>query len=81
VRDACRAHFGVDVTPLAALPPIAHVFTHFKLRITVRPCKITAAPSRTLQPGLVWLPLTDAMSAAVPAPVRRILETLAQKAG
>jgi A/G-specific adenine glycosylase len=81
VRDACRAHFGVDVTPLAALPPIAHVFTHFKLRITVRPCKITAAPSRTLQPGLVWLPLTDAMSAAVPAPVRRILEALAQKAG
>jgi hypothetical protein len=33
-----------------------------------------------MQPGLVWLPLTDAASAAVPAPVRRILEALALKA-
>jgi A/G-specific adenine glycosylase len=80
VRDVCRTRFGAEVTPLAALPPIAHVFTHFKLRIAVRPCRVTAGASQIMQPGLVWLPLTDAISAAVPAPVRRILEALAQKA-
>ncbi len=81
VRDACRARFGADVTLLSALPPIAHVFTHFKLKIAVRPCRVAAGASRITQPGLVWLPLTDAASAAVPAPVRRILEALALKAG
>ncbi len=80
VRNACRERFGADVVSLPALPPVAHGFTHFKLKITVVPCRVTNdlhAP----RPGLVWLPLADAAAAAVPAPVRRILEALAQKGG
>ena len=81
VRDVprlCHERFGAAVMSAKMLPPVAHGFTHFKL--TIQPVWVrvkiqrgkTAAPLR----GALWLPLRDAVSAALPAPVRKILLTI-----
>ena len=74
----CHERFGAAVMSAKMLPPVAHGFTHFKL--TIQPVWVrvkiqrgkTAAPLR----GALWLPLRDAVSAALPAPVRKILLTI-----
>ena len=58
------------------LPVLEHGFTHFKLKVQPILC---AAPSRTEAPGRMWLPLKDAVAAAVPAPVRSLLSGLLHK--
>jgi A/G-specific adenine glycosylase len=52
-----------------------HGFTHFNLRI--RPI-LAYVVRRTgaEQPGRLWLTVEDALGAAVPAPVKRILREL-----
>jgi A/G-specific adenine glycosylase len=58
------------------LPALDHGFTHFKLR--VRPF-LCAVSSRVEAPGRIWLPLEDAIAAAVPAPVKTLLSGLLGK--
>lgn len=79
-RAACANRYGVQVTACRALSGIAHGFTHFKLQIDVLLLDVARKQSlrRTRTPpagapGVVWLPLPDAVSAALPAPVREIL--------
>ncbi|MEP6942743.1 MAG: A/G-specific adenine glycosylase [Betaproteobacteria bacterium] len=71
--QACHARFGAEVAMRAALPDIEHAFTHFRLRITPRPCVVARRVPRVEQPGLLWLPLSDATGAALPAPIKALL--------
>jgi len=52
------------------LPPIEHGFTHFRLRIQPVLCEAGSTP------GALWIDLGDAVRAAVPAPVRKLLQEL-----
>ena len=52
-----------------------HGFTHYKLRIHPVLARVTRYP-RAEEPGLVWLSVEDAIGAAIPTPVRRILQML-----
>jgi len=72
----CRAHFGAQVEVGDVLPPIAHGFTHF--RLTLHPQRVRARtwPSRAEAPGRIWLTRDDAVAAALPAPIRKLLRTL-----
>jgi len=72
----CRAQFGAEVGVGEALPPIEHGFTHF--RLTLHPQRITARgwPLRAEAAGQVWLTPDDALAAALPAPVRRLVRSL-----
>ena len=54
----------------ARLPPIEHGFTHFRLRIQPLLCRGTPETS-----GL-WMDLDDARHAAIPTPVRNLLQEL-----
>ena len=56
---------------LRRLPPLEHGFTHFRLR--AQPLLGTA---RKAAPGQLWLDIEDALGAAVPAPVRSVLQGL-----
>jgi len=38
--------------------------------------RVSALLPRVMEPGQVWMTLNDAKAAAIPAPVRRILESL-----
>jgi A/G-specific adenine glycosylase len=72
----CSTRYGARVAPMPALPVVEHGFTHFRLSITPQPLRVTALAARAAAPGHVWLPLAEARTAAVPAPVRRILASL-----
>jgi A/G-specific adenine glycosylase len=86
-RNACEQRYGVSLLASKALPGIAHGFTHFKLDIApllldvtkakrIKPAKrgARATPAAlAIAPDAMWLPLADAVSAAIPTPVRNIL--------
>jgi A/G-specific adenine glycosylase len=69
--------YGMQAESLEELPVLWHTFTHFKLEITPQPLQLIG--KRPVVPaGLIWLPVVDAISAAVPTPVRTLLKALKQ---
>ena len=76
VEDVARK-LGVELVSMTSLAPVNHGFTHYKLRIHPMLVRATRQP-RAEEPGLLWLTLEDAMGAALPAPVKRILDKLRQ---
>jgi A/G-specific adenine glycosylase len=72
----CRRRYGAEIAPPVLLPLIAHGFTHFRLDIEPARCVVTRLVPAVAEPGTLWLPIADALGAAIPAPVRRILSTL-----
>ena len=56
-----------------ALPVLEHGFTHFQLTIHPRVVDIAGLPRRAMAPGILWLAMDDALSAAIPKPVRTLL--------
>jgi A/G-specific adenine glycosylase len=74
IEDAAL-RYGARPDRLRRLAVVDHGFTHFKLRI--RPVLAQVArPPGVQEPGLLWLTLEDALGAAIPAPVKRILGEL-----
>ena len=67
--------FGFEVEAEEPLASFQHVFTHFKLEILPQPLQVTRQIQTNI-PNTIWLPIEDAISAAIPAPVRRILQAL-----
>ena len=72
----CREHLGFTPQAQQALPRLSHSFTHFKLHI--QPVQLQLAPRRSTPPGQVWLLPDDALNAALPAPVRKLVAELAR---
>ena len=80
VREEAKARFGLDVDALQTLGAIEHGFTHFRLRI--HPLLADVARGKGAEaPGRLWLATADALGAAVPVPVRKILLALAREFG
>jgi A/G-specific adenine glycosylase len=77
VREMIRTRFAAEVIVRDALPTIAHAFTHFAL--TLHPQRVSARrwPSRAEAPGTIWLTPADAREAALPAPIKKLMRTLA----
>jgi len=70
----CRDHFGFVALDQQNLPPFTHSFTHFRLHI--RPVLLQLAPRPGTPPGRIWIPLADALDAALPTPVRTLVGQL-----
>lgn len=68
-----HARYGVYPEQERRLPELAHTFTHFRLNI--QPRLLTAFKLRPTagEPGRLWMPIEDALDAALPAPVRKLL--------
>jgi A/G-specific adenine glycosylase len=66
-RFACR------VTAVVSAPTLIHTFSHFRLHITPLLLQVTPG-SAAMEPGLQWLAMTETADAALPAPIRRILD-------
>ncbi len=62
-----------------ALTQLTHVFTHFKLHILARTMEVPALPLQAQEPGWQWMLLNDAINTGLPVPVRKILQTLAER--
>lgn len=74
-----RAQFGVQVVRWECLPTVEHVFTHFRLDIEPILGDVAEVEGRAEAPGRLWVPASEAVGAAVPAPIRAILRALAQQ--
>jgi A/G-specific adenine glycosylase len=74
--DYCRRRLGARLASAKRLPLLRHGFTHFTLNITPVVCQVASASPRAAEPGQVWLSLEEAVQAAVPAPVRKLLNSL-----
>ncbi|MBA3695588.1 MAG: A/G-specific adenine glycosylase [Methylotenera sp.] len=59
-----------------ALPTLSHTFTHFKLHIQPQLLQIIKIHSQVGEAGQIWLSVDDAIGAAVPTPVRKLLMSL-----
>jgi len=75
--DPARAAASLGYRPgeVARRPAFSHTFTHFRLHI--QPWLVAVErPLSVGEPGRLWLGLDNLEGAALPTPVRRILETL-----
>lgn len=65
--------FGFIVETEEPLAIVNHAFTHYKLAITPQPLQLIRANTKLNQDRYVWLPISKAIEAALPTPVRNIL--------
>ncbi len=70
-----KANSAFPVRSMKKLAPFEHGFTHFRLRVQPLLYELKSEPAVA---GL-WLDLDDAMAAAVPAPVRKLLGRLHER--
>ncbi|MBX3674669.1 MAG: A/G-specific adenine glycosylase [Burkholderiales bacterium] len=79
VAHAAKA-LGVRAVAAEALPPFRHAFTHFTLAVTPWLLRTGHRAARAREPsGSTWLALGEVRSAALPAPVKRLLASLADR--
>ena len=76
VCNVVRKRFGAEAVLGAAMAPITHGFTHFTLTLHPQRLAVSGWPPRAEAPGRVWLTRTDALSAALPAPIKRLVRSL-----
>ena len=70
------AQFGVEIIAEKQLPPFTHTFTHFKLHIAPLCVGLRRKPLTAAQPGNVWLEMEEALHAAIPTPVRKMISEM-----
>lgn len=75
--EAAKQLFGLNTEPDETLPIVNHAFTHYKLAITPQPLTVISTNKQT-PPNTIWMPIEDAIGAAIPTPVRNILLQLSQ---
>ncbi len=68
--------FGINALANQPLPRLSHTFTHFKLHIQPQPLQVLTQLNQAKESGHVWLTIEDAIGAAIPSPVRTILQSL-----
>jgi A/G-specific adenine glycosylase len=72
--------YGLATRPAQALAPLTHAFTHFVLELQPLLLDVITAQGLADDGTLSWLPLAARDDAALPTPVRRILDGLASPA-
>lgn len=74
--EITQSRFGFEVEAEEPFAIIKHAFTHFKLNITPQPLYVIKQTLQMNQSNYIWLPIDDAIGAAIPTPVRKILNQL-----
>lgn len=73
VFDVLHKRYGLRGRTLRQLDRMEHSFTHYSLSIFPVAITLTGAAARAMEPGLMWVDTREAVHAAIPAPVKRIL--------
>jgi A/G-specific adenine glycosylase len=69
--------YGCEVAGVERFGLLRHGFTHFTLDIEPVVARVRRTTPHAAQPGVVWLTIEEAIGAAVPVPVRKLLRELA----
>jgi A/G-specific adenine glycosylase len=72
---------GMEARAGEQLETFTHTFTHFRLHITPLKIQLVRKPLRVEQVGSVWLDVGEALGAAIPTPVRSVLNTIMRRMG
>ena len=75
----CRTIYGCSIAAPQPLAPLAHGFTHFRLQIQPLLCRVEKLTPAARETGQMWLSLEEAHGAAIPVPVRKLIERLLQQ--
>lgn len=73
---ACLQLTGQSPASMEKLPAFTHSFTHFRLAIQPVMLTLDKRHQGVTEPGSVWMDFNDAIEAAIPKPVKSILEKL-----
>ncbi len=73
VFEVLHKRYALKGRTVRELDRIEHGFTHYSLSIFPVEIAVTGVDVRTMEPGLMWVNLEEAIGAAIPAPVKRIL--------
>ncbi len=71
--EVLHKSYGMKGRTVRELARVEHGFTHYSLSIFPVEISVAHVEARAMEPGLMWINLEDAMGAAIPAPVKRIL--------
>ena len=71
--EVLHKSYGMKGRTVRELARVEHGFTHYSLSIFPVEIAVARVEARAMEPGLMWINLEDAMGAAIPAPVKRIL--------
>lgn len=85
-QEIAARRYGQETEALPAMTPLQHAFTHFRLAITPQPLRVlqgakadvTNGREASVTAATIWMPLEDAIGAALPTPVRTLLLRLRQ---
>jgi A/G-specific adenine glycosylase len=75
--SARAAGFAVDFDDTQLLAPIEHGFTHYRLRIHPMLVRVRRRAPSVSESSVAWVQIQAALRYAIPAPVRGLLEQLA----
>jgi len=76
IAEHAKNRFSLQVDAAEPLAQLSHAFTHFKLNIQPQPLIVTSKHTQLGEAGHMWLNVEDALGAAIPTPVRKILQIL-----
>ena len=77
--DWVSARYGLTVRGVTPLAGFRHVFTHFTLELQPEAVEVAGPPTACTEAGAVWHPLERLEEAALPAPIRKLLEQLVRR--
>jgi len=77
VERALRERYALNAGATRDLEPLSHGFTHFSL--TMHPRRVAVAPRAEVREpgGTVWLSRSEALDAALPSPIKKLLRAMA----
>lgn len=76
IATYAQNNFGISALAAKPLPMLSHAFTHFKLHIQPQPLQVLKQQTSAREAGQIWLNIEDAIGAAIPTPIRKILQSL-----
>ncbi len=78
LNAACMQLTGQAPTSIEKLAGFRHTFTHFHLAVQPIMLTLKKLPDITAEPGSIWMEINDAIEAAIPKPVKSILQVAAK---
>ena len=72
----CHVRYGVEGSVDGELPLLEHTFTHFRLQITPLVIAVKKRMDIAGQNAFLWLPVSEAVNAAIATPVRKLLQQI-----